>query len=417
MSFPCPVPLCKHHTIEPFPLEALLNTHVDAAEHSFIDEWKTGPAPPQIDDVGQDNVTIWWAPVPGATHYELQLKQLESSVPTTTTTTTTTTSPNATSNATTPKHPVWTTVSSTLTGTIVKKKHLLSHATYLFRYRCRDNKYTGGCLSPWSSHSSEATTLASNVVRPAPPTLYVKNGTTATSLTVQWEDMKEKATSGYDLQMRQVSFPPLEWSPAATVSGNAVKKKGLLPSTKYEFRVCAHPGNPGNPGNPGSGSSSSVVYSAPSAALSTFAPYNPFKQLLGPSLINGQRQLLSLDATLSSTKVVLLYFSASWCPPCKQFTPKLAAFYTAMKRKQRSLEIVFVSGDRDIQSFEQYLREEHPWTAIPYTSPTRQQVQQYFKVNGIPKLMVFNGTTGAVVCNNAVQQPLTEAALDNWERA
>jgi hypothetical protein len=31
-------------------------------------------------------------------------------------------------------------------------------------------------------------------------------------------------------------------------------------------------------------------------------------------------------------------------------------------------------------------------------------------------LMVFNGATGAIVCDNAVQQPLTEASLDKWEK-
>jgi thiol-disulfide isomerase/thioredoxin len=41
-------------------------------------------------------------------------------------------------------------------------------------------------------------------------------------------------------------------------------------------------------------------------------------------------------------KIVALYFSASWCGPCQQFTPLLKTFYTAIKRLGKPFEIVFV---------------------------------------------------------------------------
>jgi thiol-disulfide isomerase/thioredoxin len=364
-------------------MQALLNSHVEAAEHSFIDEWQRGPAPPQIDDVGVDTVTIFWNPVPGASHYELQRKKVGGGGDGGVEQDSSTTSSS------------WTTLTTALSGTVVKKRRLEPSTTYLFRYRAHDNR--GGCESPFSSPSDGVTTLFIDVVRPTPPKLIQRD---STSLTVGWESNGDL----FDLQLRACSSSvPLPWTHVATVSSRAVKKKGLTPKTKYEFRVR-------------SSSSSSSPWSAPSSVLTTSPSFNPFKQLLGGTLINQQSKVLSIDDALQQKKIVMLYFSASWCPPCKQFTPMLAKFYNEMKAAKRSLEIVFVSADRDVGSFQEYLKHEHPWTAIPYDSPSRTQASGYFQVNGIPRLIVFNGSTGAIVCSNAVGQPLNSTSLDQWEK-
>ena len=74
--------------------------------------------------------------------------------------------------------------------------------------------------------------------------------------------------------------------------------------------------------------------------------------MLWATLINQQSEMESIDHILQGKKIVMLYFSASWCPPCKQFTPMLATFYQSMKG-HRSLEIIFISADRDVGSFQE----------------------------------------------------------------
>lgn len=59
-------------------------------------------------------------------------------------------------------------------------------------------------------------------------------------------------------------------------------------------------------------------------------------------------ELLSKDGLVSARdalkgKFVGVYFSASWCPPCQRFTPKLVEAYTS-SLKDKNLEIVFVSA-------------------------------------------------------------------------
>ena len=81
-------------------------------------------------------------------------------------------------------------------------------------------------------------------------------------------------------------------------------------------------------------------------------------------------------SALADKQVVGLYFSAHWCPPCRGFTPKLAEVYTAIKGTGKSLEIVFVSSDRDDVAFDSY-HKEMPW----------QTLSKRFKVSGIPSLV------------------------------
>ena len=65
--------------------------------------------------------------------------------------------------------------------------------------------------------------------------------------------------------------------------------------------------------------------------------------------------------------LVLYYFSAHWCPPCRQFTPMLKDFYEVtrllMKVKNKyvcqeaeGIEIVFVSSDRSAEDMTSYMK-------------------------------------------------------------
>jgi len=65
-------------------------------------------------------------------------------------------------------------------------------------------------------------------------------------------------------------------------------------------------------------------------------------------------KLFSKDGTEQSSqqlagKMTGLYFSAKWCPSCRQFTPLLAQFYGLLRRDQEPFEIVYVSRDRSYE--------------------------------------------------------------------
>lgn len=88
-------------------------------------------------------------------------------------------------------------------------------------------------------------------------------------------------------------------------------------------------------------------------------------------------------------KVVGLYFSASWCGPCRRFTPKLVEVYKELS-KEAEFEVVFISSDRDEESFSDYF-SKMPWLAVPFLDlGTKKHLKDLFKVRGIPHLVVLD---------------------------
>jgi nucleoredoxin len=94
--------------------------------------------------------------------------------------------------------------------------------------------------------------------------------------------------------------------------------------------------------------------------------------------------------TTTKRSIVGLYFSASWCPPCKTFTPLLIDFYNVVnnengltdkkQQQQQTLEIVFVSSDREERSFTNYYTKM-PWLAMLFDeNQKRRNLTTMFKI-------------------------------------
>ncbi|XP_074295649.1 putative nucleoredoxin 1 [Silene latifolia] len=91
-----------------------------------------------------------------------------------------------------------------------------------------------------------------------------------------------------------------------------------------------------------------------------------------------------------SGKIVGLYFSASWCPHCRTFTPTLVKIYNELTSKG-DVEIVFISSDKDEESFNNYF-SKMPWLAVPFSESTSiTSIKGNFSFRGIPHLVFLNG--------------------------
>ncbi|KAK1281230.1 putative nucleoredoxin 1 [Acorus gramineus] len=98
-------------------------------------------------------------------------------------------------------------------------------------------------------------------------------------------------------------------------------------------------------------------------------------------------------------KNVLLYFSASWCPPCRAFLPKLVDAYHKIKAKDTAFELIFISSDRDEASFDGFYAGM-PWLALPFGDNRKKSLTRTFKIEGIPSLVAI-GPSGRTVTDEA----------------
>ncbi|OMO75478.1 Thioredoxin-like protein [Corchorus olitorius] len=88
-------------------------------------------------------------------------------------------------------------------------------------------------------------------------------------------------------------------------------------------------------------------------------------------------------------KVIGLYFSANWYPPCRNFNQLLVDVYEQLKSNGSNFEIVFVSSDEGLDAFNNY-RQTMPWLSVPFSDlETKKSLNRKFEVEGIPCLIIL----------------------------
>lgn len=113
-------------------------------------------------------------------------------------------------------------------------------------------------------------------------------------------------------------------------------------------------------------------------------------------------QLAGVEALLSSGgkvvplssiegKTTCLFFSAHWCRPCRNFTPKLLQIYTTLRNTGKNIEIIFISLDRDEISFWDHFKGM-PWLALPFDTGRRRKLCTQFDIEHMPALIPLSPT-------------------------
>ncbi|MGM0567708.1 MAG: thioredoxin-like domain-containing protein [Elusimicrobiota bacterium] len=114
------------------------------------------------------------------------------------------------------------------------------------------------------------------------------------------------------------------------------------------------------------------------------------KNMFGDNLIDRTGSEFSPD--ILGDKTIAIYFSASWCPPCRKFTPILIDAYNTLQEQEVPFEAVLVSADRSESDMMKYMKDyQMPWLAINYSDQaTIQALYSKYNVRGIPSLIIID---------------------------
>lgn len=111
-----------------------------------------------------------------------------------------------------------------------------------------------------------------------------------------------------------------------------------------------------------------------------------WEKLFPDGLIDGEGNPVDLDVLKG--KMVGLYFSAHWCPPCRQFSPQLVSFRDA---NQSDFEIVFVTSDKDEKAQFEYMKElGMKWPTLKFGSEAINNIKGKYGVQSIPTLIILS---------------------------
>ncbi|MFP6854514.1 MAG: thioredoxin-like domain-containing protein, partial [Opitutales bacterium] len=130
------------------------------------------------------------------------------------------------------------------------------------------------------------------------------------------------------------------------------------------------------------------------------------------------RELLDFNGSLVSRETLQgkhlgLYFSASWCPPCRTFTPKLIKF---RNERLMDFEVILVGMDRSREDQRAYVDDyDMPWPSLPHDSESLSKLKALFGIKSIPTLIILS-PDGVVVSTRGREEISTKGsvAFDGW---
>ena len=140
-----------------------------------------------------------------------------------------------------------------------------------------------------------------------------------------------------------------------------------------------------------------TLYQARQAQTKNAAPPNgagagSIASLVKGGLVSSRNGVLRpyLDGEFEKKKLIALYHSAFWCPPCRKFTPQLVAFYNKVAAAHPEFEVLFVSNDKSASAMEGYMRDDQmPWPAVSYDKIPGNAALKYFG-ESLPCLVVVD---------------------------
>jgi nucleoredoxin len=95
----------------------------------------------------------------------------------------------------------------------------------------------------------------------------------------------------------------------------------------------------------------------------------------------------------------------------------LVDFYNKYN-KEKNFEIIFLSSDRDFESFNEYYKDM-PWLTLDFKERKKKdELSKKYNIKGIPTFILLDGDYGNIICQDArnqIQQKDTKGEHFPWK--
>ena len=121
--------------------------------------------------------------------------------------------------------------------------------------------------------------------------------------------------------------------------------------------------------------------------------------------------------------VAILYFSASWCPPCQKITPQLKKWYLQYQKKYwkhdisggkinhnptgKMIDVLWIGpSEKTLESYNKY-RSNMPWHSTSFGSKQHWFLTKYYQINSFPTFVLI-GRDGRVLLRTNCKEGLED---------
>ena len=82
-----------------------------------------------------------------------------------------------------------------------------------------------------------------------------------------------------------------------------------------------------------------------------------------------------------------LFFTGSWCPPCREFEKILIDFYNMTNAQAKKFEVIHVCSEKNQKDFKESVKDL-PWAIIKYNNNLINLITTELKIESIPMLII-----------------------------
>jgi nucleoredoxin len=137
---------------------------------------------------------------------------------------------------------------------------------------------------------------------------------------------------------------------------------------------------------------------------------------LGNKFIDAKGNVFD-DSFIKTTKVLALFYGASWSKASMKFLPKLISFYNDVNKKEKNLEIIYINNDNKEITFKEHMANL-PWLAYPFKEQNRIKAYLEYKedIEGLPCILILRPDF-SVACKSGradVEKLQPLEAIEKW---